>query len=202
MLKEISNDIYSFRLLTLADIPKCMELFNSYLGEGFFGEEELSKYILEPTRYAAGVFDTAGDMVSAITGAIVNNAELNKFVPEDFRIRIAHLVRASDSKNIGILKSMATHTTHQKQGLGLRLVQALTDWLKSAGVIKIVAFAWEDNSGCHVENVLNRAAYNSIVKFNDFWREDSIKHGYHCASCGNPCECSVVIFVKEFDISA
>lgn len=189
---------YSIAELGLEHIDSAFELLNKYLGEDFLSHSEIVEYVVSPNRKAIGAFSDNGKLVSVIIGSILTPQELLKYVPSDFENYIANLSQLKSEVEIGLLKSMSTEDSYRGIGIGGMLTEYLTEAMANEGINKIVAFGWEDSAGCHIEGTLLRAGYERIKRIEKFWYNDSIENQYSCPTCGNPCKCSAVLFIKNF----
>jgi ribosomal protein S18 acetylase RimI-like enzyme len=92
------------------------------------------------------------------------------------------------------IKSMAVQLKYQKQGIGTSMVKKVLGEFQEAKRVEVIAWEQSDSGSIPLQSLLIESGFSITSKKPNFWYEDSIRRGFDCPSCGNPCNCSAVIF--------
>lgn len=172
------------------DLETALGVFDECLGAGFVTGPELLDYMESPVKAAVGV--QGGKAIA--TGALYSSArELISSQPDDQAAALDALLDLPPGP-AGILKSVAVHQDSRRKGMAGELVRAIASQLTGMGAGSIVSLGWTDADGCHIQTALESAGFTAAGDITDYWRKDSLAHGYSCPSCGLPCLCTARIF--------
>lgn len=98
-------------------------------------------------------------------------------------------------KKTAIIKTLAIQQKYQRTGFGTRLLRtALEELLGSVDRFEVIAWELSDTNLIPLESILVKTGFVKSHEITNYWLDDSIQRGYSCPSCGNPCQCSAVIF--------
>ena len=97
---------------------------------------------------------------------------------------------------IGYLATLAVSEKFHNNGIASALTAEAHKRFEKLGIGYIISTAWKRAGKINIGNILLRNGYNVMTEIPDYWYEDSVKKGYLCPQCGNPCHCSCVIFEK------
>ena len=125
------------------------------------------------------------------TGSTLANRIYDFFVSR--RITLPSL--CSEDK-LGYLATIVVSEKYRGNGLATALINKVTRLFAKMNISHIITTAWKHIGKINLQGVLIRCGYKKITEIPDYWYEDSIKKGYSCPQCGNPCHCSCVIFEK------
>jgi len=68
--------------------------------------------------------------------------------------------------------------------------------LKEDGITCFISTAWKHSGITNVASVLENLGFIEEITMPKYWYESSIKEGFSCPNCGNPCTCSCVLYTK------
>lgn len=95
---------------------------------------------------------------------------------------------------VGILAAIVLHLDYRGQGIGYRLLRYAVSRYPGQ---PIFALGWKPKSRApHIERPLLQSGFQSVKLYTDFWREDSVRRGYLCPVCGNPCTCDMQLYLR------
>lgn len=97
---------------------------------------------------------------------------------------------------IGYVKTVVVDKKYEGFGIASKLVDECIRHMKKDGCSSFVSTAWKHCGITNIANVLEKNEFFKIFEIPNYWYDDSIKEGYLCPQCGNPCHCSCVIYVK------
>jgi ribosomal protein S18 acetylase RimI-like enzyme len=168
-----------------------LELSNKQLGKNYLTKENITKTHSDPNNYLALAIDENGVLAGFCIGYIVDSTKIEqefKINPEDTPEIIKH------TNKIAVLKTIAVSEKYQGIGVGTDLVKDCINYFKSKDLSAICSIGWKSKNGTNVERVLVRAGFDKLREIPKFWNIDSVEKKYNCPVCGNPCNCSAVIF--------
>ncbi len=97
---------------------------------------------------------------------------------------------------IGWRKLTLVSPKYRQIGIGSQLVQHGIDWL-DAQVDVSVSVGWIRSEQSGLTEVLKKNGYLRYGLVKDYWHEESITQGYHCAECGTPpCNCDAELLMR------
>lgn len=117
-----------------------------------------------------------------------------------FKITSEHSVEYAEGNSDARLlevKTIAVHAAHQGKGIGSIIFNEVTNIAKEFGAECCYCVAWKRNGNVAMHNIHINAGFKVLREIEHFWQADSIEKGYDCPECGNPCNCSAVIYSKE-----
>lgn len=178
------------RPATSSDHSRILDISSSVLGDGYLPDINS----LEKAKNC--VF-----LVAVLHGKIVGFSYARILQPGDVGqiIRSTHDVPPDVSLSeqrgkLGYLHTVGVDPKFQRRGIGTALVKESIEELKKLGAETLLSVGWKSEKGVHIGGVLKRSNLTAFREINEYWLEDSRKKGYSCPSCGNPCQCSAVIF--------
>lgn len=102
----------------------------------------------------------------------------------------------SYSDKIGYIKTIAVDSRYEGFGIGNALTEKAVESLRKAGSNVFVSTAWKHAGVINLHGILSRNKFRKRLEIPDYWYEDSIKEGFECPQCGNPCHCACVIYIR------
>ena len=103
---------------------------------------------------------------------------------------------AAFGDKIGYLATIAVNEKYRGNGIASCLIGEVHRHFQQEGVTYVISTAWKHAGKINIGNVLARSGYRAVLEIPDYWYEDSVKKGFSCPQCGNPCHCACVIFEK------
>lgn len=99
-------------------------------------------------------------------------------------------------EKIGYIKTIVVDKKYEGFGIATKLVLKSLEKMEQDGCEACISTAWKHCGITNIANVLLKNGFIKKLELSNYWYEDSIKQGYLCPQCGNPCHCSCVIYVK------
>jgi ribosomal protein S18 acetylase RimI-like enzyme len=189
--------------LTITPIPyneparaAALALLRAGLGAGYIEEQEIADL-------------QAGRMNGTALGAFVNNelvgVLLGRMLEKETAAEYEALAQGAGAAmglavhRLGLLKSVAVKSGCRGHGIGTALSRAVLDHLKQAGATAVLAVSWESGTRDSSAGMLEAVGFRRVARIEDFWKEDSLRLGYRCPQCGNPCRCAGILYLKGVD---
>jgi len=181
-VKTVGND----------DIPALLAISSQTLGEGY-----VQHIIDNDSKSSTNVFLAAildGKPIAYCYAYIVD-VESWEDVTKGNKIKIPIDVRHCLSNGcLGVIQTIAVSPKYQGRGVASKLVKETMRQLSQKGALGFVSIAWRNLDKINIKNVLERSGFNEFDQVEKFWHKESLKEGYECPSCGNPCECSAIMY--------
>lgn len=98
--------------------------------------------------------------------------------------------------SIGYLRTIAVAPEYTNQGIASHLAKNILDYFKNNNIKCIISTAWKHAGIINISSILEHLGFDKVIEIPNYWHEDSIKEGFMCPQCGNPCTCSCVIYGK------
>lgn len=183
---------YTIRKASAVDFSSVMKIADEKLGEGYLTKERLEK-ILDK--------DLSDEMLVAVENATdkIIAFSLYKHVSYEDAKRLSgdHELRSlTFAKEIGYLATVATRSGYEGLGLASALIEKSMAQMTQKGVHAFFSTAWKHQGIINIGSVLTNFGFKKEVELPKYWYESSLKEGYMCPQCGNPCTCSCVVYVK------
>ncbi len=102
----------------------------------------------------------------------------------------------SYSDKIGYLKTIAVDSHYEGYGIGNALTEKAVESLRKAGSKAFVSTAWKHAGTINLHGILSRNKFRKRLEIPNYWYEESIKEGFECPQCGNPCHWACVIYIR------
>lgn len=186
-------DQYRIRKATINDFPSLINISNEQLGSDYLSSDLLAK-TLEPNsalRCNVIVNKLNNKILGFSLNKVIDNDELNEILKGKEKIR-----EFSFEERIGYIKTVAINKKFEGYGLSTALLEYSLKEFEKEGVKKFVSTAWKHCGIINIGGVLSRLGFVKRVELPDYWYEDSIKEGFQCPQCGNPCHCTCVVYIK------
>ena len=91
-----------------------------------------------------------------------------------------------------VLQTVVVHPAFRSQGIALLLgKEALR---RFPARVSWTSPAWECAGKVPADKLLRALGFEPILRVANYWHMDSLRRGYACPVCGNPCHCSSVIY--------
>jgi diaminopimelate decarboxylase len=183
---------YTLSFLSQSFIDPILKIADQQLGNGFLNREFLSSYINNNERYCQLALD--GETVVGFSLMEIGNCTeiASKFKSGSYWF----LEYFSAYEQIGYRSLTAVSADFEGRGIASLLVEKGLELL-SGKVEVVVCDAWKSETN-FIGNILERNGYEPVREIPFYWNSDSIKTGYSCKACGNPCSCTAVIYAKFF----
>jgi len=180
-ITHITNEKEIHAALSIAE----QQLGQSYIsGRDFIDKNNIS------------LLATANKIVVGFSiGKIKTIGQLYKDIPQLKGNNIRHLEIV---KNVGLISAIATDEKYKVRGVASTILKRTMHELENKGVNILIMIAWVSSAGMQIGTIAKSFGFREILKIENFWEKDSIKHHYTCPTCGKPpCTCTAVIFLKH-----
>ncbi len=165
-------------------------LLQTAFGEGFVEESEFASYL---DGHSGGVVVgvLSDDRLSAVgLGRVLTDDEVAEY---EALVAQAGAAASFSSHCVGLVKSVAVDPDHRRSGHGITIGRQLRAHLLNSGCTALLSFNWQSGEYT-TTRWLQAIGLHPLVSIRGFWREDSLRRGYLCPSCGNPCDCTACIY--------
>lgn len=183
---------YAVRKAVASDFASVIKIADKRLGEGYLTKSRLEK-ILDKTL--------SDDMLVAVesaTGKIIAFS-LFKHISYDEAKKLGgdkEFRPLMFSDEIGYIATVATKEGYEGLGVASTLIEKSMAQMTQKGVQVFFSTAWKHQGIVNIGSVLSSLGFKKELEIPKFWYESSLREGYMCPQCGNPCVCSCVIFIK------
>lgn len=185
-------DGYSIRRANVSDFPSVIKIADVQLGDDYLTKERLQKTLdKDLTDEILVAVENATDSVVAFC--------LYKQISYDEATKICQgnkLRNLMFAENIGYVATVATKEEFKHLGIATALVKRCLDDLRNDGVTCFISTAWKHAGITNIASVLESHGFIREFEMPKYWYESSLREGYSCPRCGNPCTCSCVLYTK------
>lgn len=101
---------------------------------------------------------------------------------------------------IGLIKSVAVKPEYRHQGIGTDLTIESMVRLKKMSCDFFLAVSWVSNRPDSSQKMFEKLGFKNILSIPDYWTEESIKEGYLCPNCRNPCHCTANFYLRKAEL--
>lgn len=183
---------YKIRNAVKSDFAAITKIADSQLGKDYITEEFLREIIDEDkSTFCLVAYNTKTNKIAGFSISKAITYDEVKEISQSQNIK-----ELSFEDKIGFVKTVAVDSVCQGLGLGTMLVDKSIDKLKKDVMDSFISTAWKHAGIINIESGLDRCGFEKIMELPNYWYESSLKEGFHCPQCGNPCHCSCVIFLK------
>lgn len=99
-------------------------------------------------------------------------------------------------RDVGVVKSLVVDGGWRGRGVGGRLLDAVADELVTCGHDALVSLSWAKPAGGS-RGLFVARGWRLDRRVERVWYAASVREGFSCPVCGNPCTCSADVFVKR-----
>lgn len=195
-----SNPMIQFNIRPAlnVDTEKIKELGNKIFGYGY-----LDDWVVENTKQKeiddsiCLVATKDGNIIGMIYLFIIDYHPLEKFKTSGFDISSLEETVGSHKVNEKFtsvfLSLIMVDDKYRRRGAGTSLYAKVFEILSEINVRNMYAACWKESPNLGIIPFLEKQGWISVTSKEEYWYEDSLKKGYQCARCGNPCFCTAVL---------
>ena len=185
-------------------IVRALDILRTELGERYISRDQFETYLRvasKPFRKVALVAQhkATQKVLGVLLAEIVDEQALRlSFLgsydlavkdPEVYRLR---------NQTTALIKSIAVDEQFRGNGIATRLVKQVMQLLEKNGAKGFYSFGWVSKQNvCQTQGVLESLGFQSVMRFDEFWLDDSTQRNYDCPVCGQPCHCAALLFVRK-----
>ncbi len=190
IFKKIYND-YTIRLINKSDFPRIIRISDNQLGKDYVNKNLLEQSLDKDDRfcYVAEAHKTKQPIAFAMC-MVIDYEEAKKIS------RTEEIKDLQFYDKIGYIKTVVVDEHYEGYGIGSKIVGECIDYLSSLGCSAFISTAWKHAGVINIANILQLNDFYKISEIPNYWYEDSLTEGFQCPQCGNPCNCSCVIYAK------
>ncbi len=178
-----------------ASIAGARRLLNDALGAGTYRDEDVAALVRDPGYLLVAAH--LGDLLVGVAGAKI----LAPGAEPSLAAFGASNEQLGASRRLGCLDTAAVVSGYRGRGIGMRLAAARISWLRAGGVEVAYAISWMSGQAHTSARVLERLHFTRAGIAHEHFLEMSIRTGYRCPTCGFPCRCAAVLYVKDLTAS-
>ncbi len=186
------DNAYKIRQAKVSDFPAITRIADYQLGKNYITEKFLREILSEDdstfclVAYNSKTSKVAGFCICkqvpySELKAMANGKEINELRFEN---------------NIGIIKTVAVDERTKNLGLGSMLIGEGLITMEKQGITCFATPAWKHAGIINLNSILEKCGFERSIEFPNYWYGSSIKEGFSCPHCGNPCHCSCVFYIK------
>jgi GNAT superfamily N-acetyltransferase len=102
------------------------------------------------------------------------------------------IINKKDKDQI-FIKSIVTHSTFQKQGIGSQLVSHI---IQKYNEHHIALLGWKANGHCNIEKLCLSLGFSCTGEMKDIWKKECESGAFDCPEYDCECRCSALVFEK------
>ena len=183
---------YSIYDVSKKDIPSICALADAALGKDYVTPQTVADLIDDGVKSFCIVMKNS--YTDELLGFCIYKIISKEEAVDICKGKVLPSLYAEDQ--LGYLATIVVSEKYRGNGLATVLIDKVTDIFAQMNITHIISTAWKHIGKINLQGVLTRCGYKKVMEIPDYWYEDSIKKGYSCPQCGNPCHCSCVIFEK------
>jgi transcriptional regulator with XRE-family HTH domain/ribosomal protein S18 acetylase RimI-like enzyme len=175
-------------------IPQVLDICDSELGKDYLSYEDLRNVIKYEEYICKVAVNTSTNDVIGFCMCVLTDPDgaLNIISWPDNKLPKA----IEYSEKIGVIKTIAVYNKYQGYGIGKKITEACYEVLLDEGMDSACSIAWRNGDVTNVGGVLTSLGFREFTSIENYWKDDSEEKGYDCPTCGNPCSCTGVIYIK------
>lgn len=186
------NNSNRVRLAKISDFPSIIRIADNQLGKNYITENFLREIIDEDdSTFCLVAYNVKN---SKIVGFCISKLITYSELKEITQGRDVNELKFE--KTIGVIKTVAVDESAKNLGLGSMLVGESLNRMENEGVKCFASPAWKHAGIINISSILEKFGFERAMEIPKYWYESSIKEGFNCPQCGNPCHCSCVIYLK------
>ncbi|MDO8460937.1 MAG: N-acetyltransferase [bacterium] len=173
-------------------LKQASEIYDISLGQKYIPFQDLLRYAANPDLFVLLGTTIDQTLLGIMLAYPLENETVNEYthVFKEYNLPILF----SDFK-VGLIKSVAVRPAYRHQGIGTKLTIESMIRLKEMSCDSFLAVSWVSNRPDSSQKMFEKLGFKNILSIPDYWTEDSIKEGYLCPNCGNPCHCTAIFYL-------
>lgn len=174
-------------------LSQASDIYDVSLGQKYIPPEDLLKYANNPSEYIL-IGSTIEDKLLGVMLAFPLDEKTARECNEAFKKH--NIPFELPRLSVGVIKSVSVHPEYRHRGIGTRLTLEAMERLRKMSCGLFLAIAWDSGKVESSPKMFEKLGYKSLLDIPEYWYEDSIKEGYQCPNCGNPCHCKAIFYFK------
>lgn len=183
---------YIIRKATVHDFPAVIKIADQQLGKGYLTKERLEK-TLDPSLSDEIIVAEHSTQKTIIAFSLYKHISYDEAQALGKGHPFRNMMFASA---IGYVATVATDEGFKRYGIGTALIDKSVSNMKEKGINCFISTAWKHAGIINIGSVLENLGFIKELEIPKYWYESSIREGFSCPQCGNPCVCSCVIYTK------
>ncbi len=185
------------------------------MGVGWFRPEAVAKYVArtkhpgatarfglvarDVVQAAGSSSDESGPIAAALLAQVITpgTALAESFVAGYDEVADDPRVVRLNQAPAGLITAVAVEPRARQRGIASSLLARGVDEMARRGARGFYALAWTTQArGCHLGGVLARHGFETVRRFEEPYRDFSLRYNCHCPFCGQPCRCSAWLYIR------
>jgi GNAT superfamily N-acetyltransferase len=182
--------------LSADHIEQALNVLNEALGARSYSAAGLEQEIHDPRTYVLEA--------RAVDGALIGVASARVLAPDGLSIyaQFGEGSRILDGHCVGSLNASAVVPAYRGRGLGSALARARLLWLEAQGCDMVVGLSWLSGLAHTSKPVFERYGFTAVGRSDEIYTRLSIEHDFDCPTCGYPCHCPGLLFVRSLPMTS
>lgn len=172
-----------------------LKISDKELGKDYFDIKDLEFFTDDNTMSFCKIAKIDNKVVGFAMSVVLSLKELVDYLKIDKKDLPKFIIAA---KKICVIKTVSVDSNFHGMGIGYKLVKSLIDDGTSNNINDFACVAWKSGDKINIKGILEAFDFTAYKEIENYWTEDSIKDGFQCPSCGNPCHCSAVMYFATF----
>lgn len=190
--------MFNVRRALQADTNKIKELGNKNFGDGYLDNWLLPDSIQKKNDNSICLVATQDANVIGIIYLLIAEKrsikELTAFGLDASNLENATCNEKSSATFPSIFLSLImVDEQYRRRGIATSLYTSVFQILSELNIKGMYATCWKESPGSAIVPFLEKQGWKEVSSKEKYWHEDSLKQGYQCARCGNPCFCTAVL---------
>lgn len=141
------------------------------------------------------------DLIGFAYGNIPGAGSLNDVLKGkgDMRKLPLEIVQSDQHGLMGVLQTVAVDPIYEFSSVEKQLLTCILSALYIMGAQCVISIDWVNSVSGHSTRILQNAGFMEFCRLANFWHDDSLRLGYRCPECGNPCHCSAIAYLLSQD---
>lgn len=182
---------YSFRAISLHDIPKVLEFTNKWMGKNKFNKSQLRSSLLKSVKD-----DLCASFIALANNEIVGvkiSFAPGEWIDQEDEFSLSPHLWNLEKENVGYFKDMIIHTEHLGSEVAVQLSKMAIETQKLMGSQAIVSHSWVESPNNNSKNYLESLDFKPVNLHKNFW----FFKEYKCRLCApRNCECTACEMIK------
>lgn len=171
-------------------VPAVLQIAEKQLGQAYIDTNDL----LAPGNIAIRAY-VDGKNIGFCTGKVISKQDAYAKVPQLAELNLKQLELVD---TVGLVASVATDPKFTGRGVGSALVSHCIQELARRDIDVFMMTGWKSSRGVHIGSIAENHGFEKVLEVREFWKEDSVRHGYECPACGRPpCLCSAIVYIRH-----
>lgn len=183
---------YTFRPAQIeSDLTQICDLMNATFGVNPQAQKTFRSWI-EKDSFAVFVAIQDQKIIAVSACCVKPDVDLTKY--DSFGPAAISFLK---ERNIGWFLCLAVKPEHRKLGIGRKLGEMQSQWLKSKKCAILVGSSWQSGNSDNSGHLYKSASFLKLGESREYLREQSQQTGFICKVCRGECHCRSILYGME-----